>query len=247
MKDASSPAAPGAFLETRWSLVLNAGSADPAQATAALAELYQRYRYPLYAYVRRTGQSHADAEDLLQGFFAKLIEKRWLATADPALGRFRSFLIVTLRHYLSNDWRRGQTLRRGGGQQLVSISDPEAEERYAGEAANHLTPDALFDRRWALTVLDRAMLTLRQRQAAAGEAARFAILEPAVPGERTEQGYAALGEKLGLSVNGVKTAVRRLRQQFGEILRAEIGDTVAGRSDIDGEMRHLMAILQETS
>jgi len=246
MKEAASPAAQ-AFAETRWSLVLNAGSDDPARSTAALAELYQRYWYPLYAYVRRTGQPHADTEDLLQGFFEKLIEKRWLAVADPTLGRFRSFLIVTLRHFLANDWRRGQALRRGGGQRFIPLGDPAAEQRYAGEAGNQLAPDALYDRRWALTVLERTMAALRQRHAEEGQAERFAILEPAIPGERTEEGYAALANRLGLSVNGVKTAVRRLRQQFGELLRAEVGDTVAGRNDIEAEMRQLMAILQESA
>lgn len=232
----------GHFGTTRWSVVLLAGDGNTGEANAALSQLYCRYRYPLYAYVRRVGHSHADAEDLTQEFFARLLEKKWLFAADPARGRFRSFLLGALKHFLANEWRRGQTRQRGGGYQFLSFDDADAAECYEREPSRELPPDALYDRRWALTLLDRVFAILRQEYEAAGEGARFVALHPTLSGERTDEGYAALASQLGLTVNGVKAAVRRLRRRYSELLRAEVAETVGSRADIDAELQYLMAI-----
>lgn len=235
------------FTQTRWSLVLQAGNADPAKAEAALGELYSRYRFSIYAFLRGRGHPHAEAEDLLQGFFQKLIEKRWLSEVQPHRGRFRSFLLASVKHFDANDWRRDQAERRGGGKKVVSLDDPDASERYEREPGGALTPDALFDRRWANLVLEHALSNLRLEYERAGEGDRFAILEPMLEGRRSEEGYADLAIRLALTVNGVKAAVRRLRLRFRDLIRKEVADTVASRIDVESELNHLLAIIREPS
>jgi DNA-directed RNA polymerase specialized sigma24 family protein len=234
------------FTQTRWTVVVRAGNGDPAQAEAALGELFSRYRFPLYAYLRGKRHAHADAEDLLQGFFEKLIEKRWLADADPHRGRFRSFLLASLQHFKANDWRRHQAERRGGGKVVFSLEDTDVAQRYEREPKNDLTPDVQFDRRWAREVLDHGLANLRREYEQAREGERFATLEPLLEG-RAEDGYAALGTRLGLTVNGVKAAVSRMRLRFRDLIRREIEDTVASSVDLEAEMNYLLAILRETS
>ena len=237
----------GGFEQTRWSLVLRAGDGDPAEAEAALGELFQRYRSPLLVYLRGQGHSHADAEDLLQGFFARLIEKGWLAKADPHRGRFRSFLLGSLKHFKTNEWRHGRAERRGGGKEILALDDPDAKQCYELEPGSELAPDVVFDRLWAQKVLEHALASLRQEYERASQAERFAALEPRLPPGRAENDYAVLAKRLSLTVNGIKAAVSRMRQRFGALIRAEVADTVGSRADVEAEMNHLLAVLRETS
>jgi RNA polymerase sigma-70 factor (ECF subfamily) len=210
-----------------------------SEADLALAEICERYWYPLYAYVLRSGYSRDDAKDLTQEFFHRLLAKQWLATADPARGRFRSFLLAALKHFLANEWRRGQARHRGGDLQFLSFDDADAAQRFERESG--LSPDALYEREWARGVLSNALAALRRET----ESVRFAILEPALTGEGTD-GYSMLAGQLGLTVNGVKAAVHRLRQRYGELLRAEVSDTLNTRADTEDELRYLQSVLSKS-
>lgn len=226
------------FLTTHWSVVLNARAADSQKAKAALESLCRAYWYPLYAFVRRQGQSPHDAEDLIQGFFAQCIEKNYLHTADKQKGRFRSFLLIALKRFLANEWDRARTRKRGGDRQIISL---DAEERYAAEPADSLTPDKLFERRWALTLLENVLEKLKVEQAAAGRSAIFTELQPVLTSRGTP--YADLAKRLGLTESAVKVAVHRLRQRYRELLEAEIANTVSSPSEISEERRYLLSIL----
>ena len=226
------------FLTTHWSVVLNARAADSKKAKAALESLCRAYWYPLYAFVRRQGQSPHDAEDLIQGFFAQCIEKNYLHTADQQKGRFRSFLLVALKRFLANEWDRARTRKRGGDRQIISL---DAEERYAAEPADSLTPDKLFERRWALTLLENVLEKLKAEQAAAGRLAIFSELQPVLTSRGTP--YTELAKRLGLTESAVKVAVHRLRQRYRELLEAEIADTVSSPAEIAEERRYLLRVL----
>jgi len=234
------------FSTTRWSRVLLAGRDNSSDSDAALAEICERYWRPLYAYIRRSGHAPVDAQDLTQEFFSRLLAKQWLTAADPARGRFRSFLLGALNHFLANEWRHCQAKRRGGNLKFLSFDDVDAPHRQEQQPSKDLSPDVLYERRWALSVLENALVALRDEYEIAGEGVRFATLEPVLSGERADEGYAALASQLGLTVSGVKAAVRRLRLRFGELLRAEVGDTVNDRADIEEELRYLLNILNQT-
>jgi RNA polymerase sigma factor (sigma-70 family) len=226
------------FLTTHWSVVLNARAPDSKKAQAALETLCTAYWYPLYAYARRLGHSPHDAEDLIQGFFAQCIEKNYLHTADEKKGRFRSFLLVALKRFLANEWDRARTLKRGGDRQIVSL---DAEERYASEPAQSLSPDKLFERRWAMTLLENVLAKLKAEQAAAGREAIFTELQPVLTSRGTP--YAEIADRLGLTEAAVKVAVHRLRQRYRELLEQEIANTVASAEDVAEERRYLLRIL----
>jgi len=236
-------AAAGEFTQTRWSLVLLAAQTDPVRAEAALGELCWAYWYPLYAFVRRSGRSAEDAQDLTQEFFAQLLEKRWLAEADPARGRFRSFLLATLKHFLANEWDRAQCLKRGGGREFIALDAVTAEERYALEPCDLDTPESLYDRRWALTLLARTQERLRAEMTGSGDGERFDLLEPTLVGERTALPYAELAAKFGTTATAVKSMVLRLRRRFRALLREEAGETIGNAGDVDAELAHLFRIL----
>jgi RNA polymerase sigma-70 factor (ECF subfamily) len=237
------PFVAGQFNTTHWSVVLLAGQTQVPQAEAALESLCRSYWYPLYAYIRRQGHSPQDAQDLTQEFFARLLEKKYLKLAARERGRFRSFLLKSLNHFLVNDWVRGQAQKRGGGQTLLSLDEEAAERKYQQEPASALPPESLYDRRWAVTLLERAVERLGEDYLAAGKGDLFARLKGWLTSEGSVQSYRELAGPLGLSVGAVKVAVHRLRQRFRDTVRAEIAQTVATPEEVDEELRCLMACL----
>jgi len=239
--------APGAanFALTRWSVVLAAGRSKSVEAQGALEQLCGTYWPPIYAFVRRQGYSPHDAQDLTQEFFTRLLQKNYLGAVDPAKGRFRSFLLAALKHFLANEWDKVKTLKRGGDQIVVSIHPHSAETSYAFEPVDHLTPEKLFDRRWALTLLQHVMERLRSEYAEAGKTAAFEQLKTTLTGERRSVPYAEIAAALETTEGAVKVAVHRLRQRYRELLRAEIAETVSRPEDIEEELRSLFAALED--
>lgn len=231
------------FVTTHWSVVLAAGRGDSTRAQAALEKLCRSYWYPLYAFVRRLGHNAHDAEDLVQSFFAICLEKHYLGAAEQSKGRFRSFLLIALKRFLANEWEKGRTLKRGGGQAPISLDSLAAEQRYALEPSESLSADKLFERRWALTLLDQVVNRLRDEQAACGKLEQFEQLKECITSAGRGTPYATLAMRLGTSEGAVKVAVHRLRQRYRELLEAEIANTVASSDEIDEERRHLLAAL----
>lgn len=230
------------FQTTHWSVVLAAANATTPGAQAALEELCRAYWYPLYAFIRRDGATAHDAQDLTQGFLARLIEKRQLSGIEAGLGKFRSFLLVTLKHYLSDERKRARAQKRGGNRVTISIDEQTAESRYRIEPADALTPDALFEREWALTVLEQVLRRVRCRYAARGREKVFDHLEPCLGGSQKPVSYAGIGAALGMDEGAVKVAAHRLRKEFGLELRAEIARTITDPAAIDAEIRQLIAV-----
>lgn len=238
--------APGAreFHTTRWSLVIAAQrGTDTTHARTAMAALCRDYWYPLYAFVRRRGHAPHDAQDLTQAFFAALLEGN-ATMADPARGKFRSYLLGALKHFLANEWHHANAQKRGGGHQAVEWDALDAEARYALEPAGSADADALYDRRWALELLDRAMATLRAEFAAKDDAAVFDALKATLTG--TEPPRGALAAQLAMSEGALKVAIHRLRQRYREVLRAQIAETVDSPAEVDEEMRHLVRVLRSS-
>lgn len=229
------------FATTHWSMIAAACEAPSAEADAALEALCRAYWYPLYAYARRAGHSAVDAQDLTQAFFARLLEKSWLRDAHPGLGRFRGFLLMAMKRFLAKEWRREQAWKRGGGLAIVPLDIAGAESRYAVEPA--LGPDEVFERRWALTLIDRALAALAADYAAAERADEFAVLRGHLDAPRGEIDYERTATSLGLSSGAVRVAVHRLRKRFRECVRAEIADTVAAPAEQAEELAHLVKIL----
>jgi len=232
-----------AFVTTHWSVVLTAGRSDTTRAHKALARLCETYWYPLYAYVRRRGHSPEDAQDLTQEFFARLIEGRWVENADREKGRFRSFLLSAMNHFLADEWDKARAQKRGGGVGLVPLQFDTAETRYGMNPADNLTPERCFELRWALTLLEEVLKRLQTEYAQEGKADLFAALNPCLVGERTSQPYAELAKKMGVSEGTVKSAVHRLRQRYRQLLRDEIAQTVAGPGEVEEGLRDLFAVL----
>jgi len=231
------------FATTHWSKVLAAGDSSAPGAKEALEGLCRTYWYPLYAFVRRQGQSPHDAQDLTQEFFAWLLESKQLRVADSERGRFRSFLLGMLKNFLSDERKRVQAQKRGGGCALISLDAALAEERYDLEPAIDLTPEIIFDRRWAWTVMEQTVARLRDEYVAAGRAELFEQLKHFQPGEEAGRSYAEVAERLGLSEGAVKSAIWRLRQRHRDLLREEIAQTVATPAEVDEEIRYLVAVL----
>jgi RNA polymerase sigma factor (sigma-70 family) len=230
------------FATTQWSVVLAARGEDSPQAAAALARLCRIYWYPLYAFIRRRGYSPHDAQDLTQEFFYRLLDKRYLHAVDYRKGRFRSFLLAALEHFLANEWRRSQAQRRGGGQHIISIDD-DAEQRYAQEPATHLSPEHIYEQRWALAFLEQVLGKLRAEFIEAGKGAAFEALKVFLTGDRPPGGYAGLAAELGRTEAALKMTVSRMRQRYAELLRQEIAETVSSPDEIEDELRSLMAAL----
>jgi RNA polymerase sigma-70 factor (ECF subfamily) len=233
----------GQFTTTHWSLVLAAGSRTSPKSTQALAVLCETYWYPLYAYVRRAGRNPEDAQDLTQEFFTRLLEKHYLDAVRREKGRFRSFLLASLKHFLANEWDKAQTQKRGGGRSFIRLDDATAESRYKLEPRDDASADKLYERRWALTLLDRVLARLREEHAAAGKAKQFDALKAFIGGERGAEGYAAVGAALGMSEANVKVTVHRLRKRYRDLLRDEIAQTVGSEAEIEDEIRQLFATL----
>ncbi len=235
---------PGAaFRTTRWSVVLHAAASESPEAAEAMSRLCSVYWYPLYAYVRRKGYKPEEAQDLTQEFFARLLAKNYLRTLDRQKGKFRSFLLAALEHFLAKEWRDANRLKRGGNHVILSLDQCDAENRYLVEAVDNVTAEHIYERRWALTLLNQAMNRLRDEFAGAGRLALFEALESSLTGEGANSTYAKLGAKLDMTEGAVKVAVHRMRSRYGELVRAEIADTVSATEDVDDELRHLLATL----
>jgi len=233
------------FPTTHWSVVLRAGDADTSEAATALEKLCGAYWYPLYAFVRRKGYSPEDAQDLVQQFFAQLLRYGAFGKAEPGHGKFRSYLLTCLRNFLAVEWQRASAQKRGGGQPVIPLSELEAEEHYCRELAEETTPESLFERAWALTVLDRVRARLREDYAAAGLADRFRLLEEFLLGEGGRGTYAQAAQELGATESALKSEVHRLRARFRVLLRAEIAHTVTSPAEIDEELRALVGIIRD--
>ena len=244
LPDASGPPAAGRFASTRWSLVAAAGRGDSPEAREALAVLCRAYWYPLYAYARRRLPGADDAQDLTQEFFARLLEKDYLQAADPRRGKFRSFLLTAFKHFLAGEHDRAAAQKRGGGRRPLSLDFQDGEHRYRHEPADPTTPETLYERRWALTLLEQTLARLRQEFTGAGKEPLFQALKGALTGDGTAGPYARVGQDLGLSEQAVKTAVYRLRRRFQELLRAEIAQTVASPEEVEDELRDLFAAVR---
>ncbi len=245
LADQPGPAQGASFTTTHWSVVLAAGEQDTPQASEALETLCRSYWYPLYAYVRRRGYGPEDAQDLTQEFFAQLLRKNYPAQADRGKGKFRSFLLLTLNHFLADAHERAAAGKRGGGQILISLDAEAPEDRYRLEPADDVTPDKLFERRWAQTLLQRALVRLRQEYMSAGKAEIYAVLRAFEPGEQKTLSYAKAADQLGISESALKSMIHRLRLRHRELVREEIAQTVGTASDVDEELHHLMAVVSE--
>jgi RNA polymerase sigma factor (sigma-70 family) len=231
---------PKNFPTTLWTVVLHAGRDESGQARAALAQLCQAYWYPLYSFVRRRGYLPHDAEDLVQAFFAHLLEKRGLECVAPELGRFRTFLLASLKNFLANDWDRAHARKRGGGRTFVSLDEERAESRYQLEPSHDMTPERHFERQWAMTLLDQVLNALRDEYHAEGKGDLFEELKAVLTGQAGA--YADIAARLRRSEGAIKVTVHRLRHRYRELMRARIAETV-GEGDVEDELRHLLAVL----
>jgi RNA polymerase sigma factor (sigma-70 family) len=232
------------FATTSWSQVLKAREGTGTEARQALEGLCETYWYPLYAYVRRQGKEPDEARDLTQAFFAHLLEKETLQAAEPSAGRFRSFLLASLKHFLSHERDRARALKRGGGTPPISLDADAAEKRYDREPAAGLTPEQIFERRWARTVVDEALARLEEESSDEGHLQELARLKAYLTGEEPRVPYREVASELGMTEGAVRMAVHRLRQRFGQLLRAEIAETLADPEETDEEVRHLLLVIR---
>jgi RNA polymerase sigma factor (sigma-70 family) len=232
------------FAATRWTIVLAAAGRQPGTAQQrALAELAQAYWFPLYAFIRRQGHGVAQAEDLAQEFFARLLEKNTLESVNRGKGKFRSFLLASLKNFLANEWDRRSAQKRGGGRATIALDGLDAEARYALEPADDLTPERLFERRWAMAVLDACLARLNKEYADRGDAATFEALKSSLTATADASAYADVAQRLGMTEGAVKVAAHRLRKRYRELLREEIAQTVASPDEVDEEIRYLLGCL----
>lgn len=231
------------FQDTHWSLVLAARERDSLRASAALESLCRAYWFPLYAYVRRCGEAPAEAQDLTQAFFTRFLERDSLRTVSRDRGRFRWFLLASLKHFLANEWERSRALKRGGGRPLIALDALEPEDRYALEPTDLLSPDKAYDRFWAFSVLEQARERLREEFAEAGRLERFAKLEQFLPGRQGIDAYSDLAAQFEVTEGAIKADVSRLRRRYGELLRSEVSDTLGTHADLEDELRHLIEAL----
>jgi RNA polymerase sigma factor (sigma-70 family) len=236
----------GWFETTHWSVVLGSGHRDASRAREAMDRLCRAYWYPLYAYARRVGQKPEDAEDLVQSFFCRCVEHPFLDGADPCKGRFRSFLLVVFKRFLANEWEKARAGKRGGGQRFLALDALAPEQRYALEPVELATPELLFERRWALTLLERVLARLEDEQSATGNGPVFQLLKPYLTAAGGSSSYVELGHKAGLSEGAVKVAIHRLRRRYRVLLEDEIAQTVDTPAAIADERRHLLSRIAAT-
>jgi RNA polymerase sigma factor (sigma-70 family) len=237
------PDASSVFVTTRWTEVLAAREKTSPQSEQALESLCRTYWYPLYAYVRRLGYQTADAQDLTQEFFARLLAKEWLVGADREKGRFRTFLVVALKRFLANEWDRVHREKRGGQAPHFPLDAELAEARYLSEPALELTADRIFERRWALTLVENTMNRLREEFRQANKAAEFERLKVFLTADKEGIVYADVARELGTSEGAARVVVHRLRRRFREVFRGEVAHTVAGSEEVEEELRHLLSAL----
>jgi RNA polymerase sigma-70 factor (ECF subfamily) len=231
------------FTTTHWSLILHAQDTSSPLAAAALERLCRAYWYPLYVFVRRQGEGEESAKDLTQGFFARLLEKRYLAQVQREKGKFRCFLLTSLKHFLSDERDKARALKRGGGQTLVSLDDSTGEERYRLEPADAMDAEKLFERRWALTLLEQARARVREEYLESGKATLYDRLKPFESGDQNASSYAQVAAELGLTESAVKSAIFRMRQRYRELVREEVANTVEDPAEVDAEIRHLISVI----
>jgi RNA polymerase sigma-70 factor (ECF subfamily) len=232
------------FSTTHWSVVLEAGQQDTPEAAEALERLCQTYWYPLYVFIRRKGHSPHDAQDLTQEFFARFLEKNYVSLADQSRGKFRTFLLRSLEHFLINEWTKAQTAKRGGPHKALSWDEQEAERRFSAEAVDGIPPDKAFEKRWAMSLLDEVMARLRAEFSAPDKRKLYEALKGAVMGDQTAVSYQEIGASQGMAEGAVKVAAHRMRQRYRELLRAEVGRTVATSAEVDQELRYLAGVLR---
>ncbi len=235
--------APRQFASTRWTLVAAAGQRDSPESAAALASLCRLYWYPLYAYARRRLPTAEDAQDLTQDFFARLLEKDYLRQVDRTRGSFRSFLLTAFKHFLAKERDRAHAQKRGGGRSHLPLDFQVGERRYLLEPTHAADAEALYERRWALTLLEQTLAQLRDELTRAGKGRLFEALKATLTGEDAPRPYAELADELGVSAEAVKVTVHRLRRRYGELLRTEIAQTVSTPEEIEEELRSLFTAL----
>ena len=240
-RDKSVPSSAAQFDTTHWSVVLAAGRRSSANSEKALESLCRTYWYPLYAYVRRRVADVHEAQDLTQEFFARLLEKNYLAEAQPQRGRFRAFLLTTFKHFLSKEWDKAKAQKRGGGRAPIPLDFDSGDSRYSVEPSESLTAEQLYDRQWAVTLLDRVMDRLRDEFIRAGKTVPFERLKGFLIGQHSNVTYADIADELGMTEGTVKMTAHRMRQRYRELLRSEIAQTVADPGDVDDEIRDLFA------
>ncbi len=231
------------FQTTHWSLVLAAAINPTTESNTALATLCQTYWNPVYAFIRRSGYDPDQSQDLTQGFFALVLEKNYLGEADRERGRFRSFLLTAVKHFLANEWDRANALKRGGGQVSVSIDSVEAGTWYAPAAVEEATPESIFERGWALSLLENVMAKLRAEFVAAEKAGQFDSLALFLNRESDDARYDTIAAEMGVSAGALRMSVHRMRRKYRDLLRAEIAQTVSTVAEIDDEIRFLMQVL----
>jgi RNA polymerase sigma-70 factor (ECF subfamily) len=233
------------FATTHWSVVLDAGHESSPSAREALETLCRTYWYPLYAYARRCGQNPEDAKDLVQGFFAYLLSRHALRFADPLKGRFRSYLLSSLKHFWSAQEERARAQKRGGGKPVVSLDETVAEGRYRLEPRDDWTPDRLYEREWALTLLEQARSRLQAEYAASGRADLYERLKQFPFGEQGERSFAVVSQEVGMTEAALKSAVHRMRQRYQELVREVVAQTVADPAELEDEVRHLLEVVSQ--
>jgi RNA polymerase sigma-70 factor (ECF subfamily) len=233
----------GLFTTTHWSVVLAAGRGTATCATEALERLCGLYWRPLYLFVRSSGYDEETAKDFTQAFFERLLEKGYVKDADPARGRFRTFLLAALKHFLANEWDRTHAVKRGGRCRFVPLETTVAEAELQCGTRRDLDPEQLFERRWATALLDHVREALEAEQVAGGKAALFAALEVYLTGDKERPPYSITAAQLGMNVETVRKAVERLRQRYGQLLRQAVAQTVSSPGEVEAELRHLRAVL----
>jgi RNA polymerase sigma-70 factor (ECF subfamily) len=233
------------FSATHWTVVLQAGDEGSPRASDALEQLCHRYWYPLYVFVRRQGLAPEDAQDITQGFFHQLLSRGYLRSVDPERGRFRSFLLASIKHFLLNEQKRAGRLKRGGGRTILSLDHQDAEVRFRNELGRNESPEHALDRSWATTVMERAMAQLASCYRDEGHAAHFQQLRVFLGREARAGEYDTLAEELGMTKNALGVFVHRMRKRYGDMIRSEVAHTVSDPLEVDAEMRHLHTILSE--
>lgn len=231
------------FGTTRWSIIVAAQSGQEAEAQRAMSALCEQYWFPLYSYVRRRGYPEHEAQDLTQEFFSRFIEKHYIRQVDRERGRFRSFLLGCMKHFLADEWDKSQAQKRGGGQTKLSLDFERAESLLAEVSAGQLTPDELYDRHWAQTLLARALRRVEEDYRDAGKGDQFAVLKPALVAGKLEESYKVTADQLGMSEGALKVAVHRLRKRYGELLQDEVAQTVHDTAEAETELKYLLSTL----
>ena len=245
--DGVEPAAKGSglFTTTHWSVVLAAGQDDSPHAVQALERLCRSYWYPLYAFVRRSGHTPEDAQDLTQEFFARLLDKHYLSAVHPERGKFRWFLLSAVKRFLINERERASAAKRGGTSPHIPFDGEKAEQRYRLDAADHSTPDKLFDRAWATNLIQTTYQRLEEEYALEGKGRFFERLRVFLSGDETDVTYAEAGAELGMTEGAVKVAVHRLRRRYRDLLREQVAQTVHTAAELEEELRNLRAVFSE--